>query len=112
MQIYVLVLENIHWSVWCIWGKWGITSACSQKVLKIKRYSVYLYTYIYTLCTCIPIYVYIYTERQAGMQCGKSHKMLVIQVESVMGVLATFLCAWNLKYGTFKRKGENDGNLK
>lgn len=70
---------------------------------------MYLCTYIYTLCTCIPLYVYIYTERQAGMQCGKSHRMLVVLVERVMGVLATFLCVWNLKYGTFQRKGEMMG---
>lgn len=66
---------------------------------------IYIYIHIVHMYTLICIYLY----GETGMQCGKSHRMLVVLVERVMGVLATFLCVWNLKYGTFQRKGEMMG---
>ena len=68
-----------------------------------------LIVHVYTYYIYIIVFVYIYEETLE--QWGKSHKMLIKYSEGDMGVLITFLCVWNSKYETFKRRG-NDEKLK
>lgn len=118
MQMHVLVLEKYTLECLEYLGDNGVShlQLALKRLWKKTHICAHIYTHIDTLCMCTHMYVYMYMKRQEGMQWGKSHKMLTIGCSGWgdIRILAACLCVWNSKYETFKfkRKGENDGNLK